>query len=56
MITGTYLCEGVNLDHGGVLVEEQVVQVQQDVGHLVLLSRVYTDLYGNLLQTDQSFS
>jgi hypothetical protein len=44
-----YLCERVDLDHGGVLAEEEVVQVEQNLRHLVLLGRADAQLHSHAL-------
>ena len=47
------LCERVDLDHGGVLAEEEVVQVEQNLRHLVLLGRTDAQLHSHALDINK---
>jgi hypothetical protein len=50
-----YLCERVDLNHGGVLAEEEVVQVEQNLRHLVLLGRADAQLHSHALDISKNY-
>ncbi len=53
MDNGGHLCERVDLDHGGVLAEEEVVQVEKNLRHLVLLGRADAQLHSHALDINK---
>merc|ERR1719381_341119 len=48
-VSSVILCKGVDFDHGSVLVLEELVQVEEDLGDLGHLLRLDPNLGGNLL-------